>query len=119
MADTISMQRKKERVYSRHTRDAATLLGKHIQFGRKDRALTEMDLADRAGISRTTLQKIEKGDPKCELGLYFEVATLVGIPLFGADSSITISENLERLNDKLALLPKSIHKKKKEVDDAF
>lgn len=113
------MKKKKERTYSRQTKEAAILLGKHIQFGRKDRALTEMDLADRAGISRATLQKIEKGDLKCELGLYFEVATLVGVQLFGADSSTTISANIERINDKLALLPKSIHKKKKDVDDAF
>lgn len=113
------MRNKKERIYSRHSKDAAILLGKYIQFGRKERALTEVDLADRAGISRTTLQKIEKGDLKCELGLYFEVATLVGVPLFGADSSTAISANVERINDKLALLPKSIHKKKKEVDDAF
>lgn len=113
------MNSKKERTYSRHTKDAAVLLGKHIRLGRKGRRLTEMDLADRAGISRATLQKIEKGDPKCELGLYFEVATLVGVPLFGADSSASFSANFERVNDKLALLPKSIHKKKKEVDDAF
>lgn len=115
----MNMKVKKERSYSRHTKDVAILLGKHIQLARKERALTEMDLADRAGISRTTLQKIEKGDPKCELGLYFEVATLVGVPLFGEESSVTISANIEQVSDKLALLPKSIHKKKKEVDDAF
>lgn len=113
------MKAKKERVYSRHTKEAAILLGKHIQLGRKERILTETDLADRAGISRVTLQKIEKGDPKCELGLYFEVATIVGVPLFGEDSSFSLSPSIERINDKLALLPKSIHKKKKEVDDAF
>lgn len=113
------MRRKKERVYSRHTKDAAILLGKYIQLGRKERALTRMDLADRAGISRTTLQKIEKGDPKCELGLYFEVAILVGVRLFNVDSNTTFTMDINRLDDKLALLPKSIHKKKKEVDDAF
>lgn len=95
------------------------MLGKHIQLARKERAQTEMDLADRAGISRTTLQKIEKGDPKCELGLCFEVAILVGVPLFDIDSTVTFTRDMDRINDKLALLPKSIHKKKKEVDDAF
>lgn len=113
------MKTKKERIYSRYSKEAAILFGKHIQLSRKERALTELDLADRAGISRLTLRKIEKGDPKCELGLYFEVATLVGVPLFGADSLSTLSPHIERVNDKLALLPKSIHKKKKEVDDAF
>lgn len=113
------MKKQKERVYSRQTKDAAILLGKYIQLGRKERRLTAIDLADRAGISRATLQKIERGDPKCELGLYFEVAILVGIPLFNIDSTPAFQMNIDRINDKLALLPKSIHKKKKEVDDAF
>ena len=113
------MKRKNERAYSRQTKDAAILLAQYIQLGRKERALTEMDLADRAGISRATLQKIEKGDPKCELGLYFEVAILVGVRLFNIDSNATFALDIDRMNDKLALLPKSIHKKKKQVDDAF
>ncbi len=113
------MKRKNERAYSRQTKDAAILLGQYIQLGRKERALTEMDLAGRAGISRATLQKIEKGDPKCELGLYFEVAILVDVRLFNIDSNATFALDIDRMNDKLALLPKSIHKKKKQVDDAF
>lgn len=113
------MKKTKERTYSRHTKDAAILLGKYIQLGRKEREQTEMDLAERADISRATLQKIEKGDPKCELGLYFEVATIVGVPLFGMDSTTSFAMNIDRANDKLALLPKSIHKKKKIIDDAF
>lgn len=113
------MKLKKERVYSRYSKEAAILLGKYIQLGRKERAMTEIDLADRAGISRTTLQKIEKGDPRCELGLYFEVATLVGVRLFNIESKATFKTDIDRLDDKLALLPKTIHKKKKEVDDAF
>ncbi|MDJ0861030.1 MAG: helix-turn-helix transcriptional regulator, partial [Gammaproteobacteria bacterium] len=52
----------KERTYSRYTREAASLLAKQVQLGRKRRKWTEHELADRAGISRATLQKIEKGD---------------------------------------------------------
>ncbi len=113
------MSDRKERIYSQRTKDAAILLGKHIHLARKERGRTEMDLAERAGISRTTLQKIEKGDPKCEIGLCFEVATLVGVPLFEIDSSLSFSTNIERASDKIALLPKSIRKKKKVADDAF
>ena len=40
--------------------------------------MTEEDLSGRAGISRRTLQKIELGDPKCEIGLVFEVANIAG-----------------------------------------
>ncbi len=113
------MKPTKERAYSRYTMDAAVLLGKNIELARKERSLTEADLAERAGISRTTLQKIEKGDLKCELGLFFEVATLVGVKLFDVDSTTTFLSTMDRVNDKIALLPKSIRKKKKEVDDAF
>lgn len=115
----MNMNSKKERTYSRSTKEAAVLLGKHIQLGRKECTLTEKDLATRAGISRATLQKIEMGDPKCELGLYFEVATLVGVKLFEIDSTTTFLTNLDRINNKIALLPKSIRKKKKDIDDAF
>lgn len=113
------MDTKKTRNYSRYTKDAATLLGKHVQLGRKERGLTEMDLAERAGISRTTLQKIEKGDLKCELGLALEVAVLVGVKLFEAETLATFFVGIDRVNDKIALLPKSIRKKQKGVDDAF
>jgi DNA-binding XRE family transcriptional regulator len=118
-ADNAHMGTKKERVYSRYTKEAAALFGRHIQLGRKERNLREMDLAERAGISRATLQKIEKGDLKCELGLYFEVAALVNVPLFQVASDSTFALNIDRINNKITLLPKAIHKKKKEVDDAF
>ena len=33
------------------------------------------------------LQRIEKGDLKCELGAVFEVATIVGVKLFDAEQT--------------------------------
>ena len=114
---------KKERTYSRYTKDAARLLGQHIQLARKKNQFTERDLADRIGISRTTLQKIEKGDLKCEMGLVFEAAALMGVQLFDVDpqrsSSQSFATHLERVGDKLGLLPKSVRKHHNEVDDAF
>lgn len=108
----------KARTYSRYSIEAAALLGKQIKLGRKERKWTERDLVDRAGISRATLQKIEKGDLTCAIGLVFEVATLVGIKLFDAEN-ISLTMQVERTNDKIALLPKSIHKSKKIVNDDF
>jgi transcriptional regulator with XRE-family HTH domain len=95
------MNVKKKRTYSHYTRNAAALLGKSIKLARKARRLTTSDFAARVGISRVTLQKIEKGDLKCEVGIVFEAAIL------------------ESVNDKLALLPKSIRKSKQEIDDDF
>ena len=114
------MIHKKERTYSRYSRDAALLLGKHIRLARKERKLTEANLADRIGISRATLQKIEKGDPKCELGLVFEAAVLVGVPLFEAPSTANVfASSIENVSNKIALLPASVRKKQKGVNDDF
>jgi len=108
----------KERAYSRYTREAATLLAKQIQLGRKQRKWTEHDLADRAGISRATLQKIEKGDLGVAVGLVFEVAALVGVPLFD-DEPRSLASHIARTDDRLALLPRAVRKRRKPVDDDF
>ena len=112
------MSKAKNRAYSRYSREAAALMGKMIRLYRTERKFTTQDLADRAGISRVTLQKIEKGDMKCEIGLVFEVATLVGIRLFETDT-MSIGSLEERVEDKIALLPKSIRKSKRPVSDDF
>jgi DNA-binding XRE family transcriptional regulator len=106
------------RTYLRQTREAAALLGRLIRLGRKEHKMTEEDLSGRAGISRSTLQKIERGDPKCEIGLVFEVAFLVGVKLFGDEENTNLNLNISRVEDKLALLPKRI-RRTVEVDDDF
>lgn len=106
------------RAYSRYTRKATELMGSMIRLHRIERKMTIKDLADRAGISRTTLQKIEQGNLKCEIGLVFEVAALVGMRLFDADM-VSLGPLEERVADKIALLPKKVHPLKQDVDDAF
>jgi len=106
------------RTYLRPTKEAVELLGNLIRVGRKERKMTEEDLAGRAGISRRTLQKIERGDLKCEIGLVFEVANLVGVQLFGEEEHANLARNKNRVDDKLALLPKRIRRIVK-VDDEF
>lgn len=105
------------RTYSRYTREAVGLLGKMIKLGRIERKLTAQDLAERAGISRGMLQRIEKGDPKCEIGVAFEIAALVGVRLFDSDASSLNGHN-RQAEEKLALLPKYV-RKPKAVDDEF
>ncbi len=52
----------KQRTYSKYAQEAVTLLGEQIKLGRKQRQWSEKNLAERAGISRATLQKIESID---------------------------------------------------------
>ncbi|MBW8298508.1 MAG: helix-turn-helix domain-containing protein [Hydrogenophaga sp.] len=108
----------RKRSYSRVTRQALTMLGKLIRIGRAERGLTAQELADRAGISRTTLSSIEKGAPGPEIGIVFEVASLVGVRLFEYDERALQIHNA-RLDEKLTLMPKSVRHSAKEVDDDF
>ena len=76
------------------------------------------DLAERAGMSRATLQRIEKGDLKVETGLYFEAAAMLGIRLFSLDEAEVV-EARRRAEDKIALLPQPPRRGPREVDDDF
>jgi transcriptional regulator with XRE-family HTH domain len=108
----------KQRACSKFAKEAVQLLGKQIRLARKQRKWSEQNLADRAGISRATLQKIEKGEMTCAIGLVFETAVLVGINLFEHEK-IPLSLNLENVNLRIALLPQRIRPKTKVADDDF
>ena len=94
------------------------MMGGLIRLARKQRKMSEADLAARVGIARSTLQLIEKGHPKVEIGLVFEAATLVGLPLF-VDEPSRLAPEISRVNDKLALLPRSVRRPRKTVNDEF
>lgn len=107
-----------QRTYSRLTTRALTLLGQQVRLGRKERRITAQELADRAGISRSLVQRIEKGEPGCQIGAVFEAAILVGIPLFNADE-VALSARSADAQARLALLPKHTRHRRKPVDDEF
>ena len=116
----------RQRVYSKYTQQAALLMGQLIKLARKQRRWSQQELADRADVGRSTVQKAESGDLGLEIGLAFEIASIAGVPLFAPESSrqtLTHSASLERelkhTEDLLSLLPRSIHKLKMEADDAF
>lgn len=108
----------KQRSYSQYAQEAAVLMGEQIKLGRKQRQWSEKILAERAGISRATLQKIENGEMSCALGSVFEVATLVGIKLFTSDNN-PLAKQIEHTRDKVALLPQRIKASNKVVHDDF
>jgi transcriptional regulator with XRE-family HTH domain len=112
------MPQSKTSTHSRYSSDAVLLIGSLIRVARKERKLTTQEVSERAGISRGLLQRIEKGDLKCSIGAVFEVATIVGIKLFDAEET-TLSKYIRQNEDKLTLLPKSIRKKSRTVDDDF
>ena len=112
------MAKKDTRTYSRYTDEALKLLAGHIKATRLERGITIQDLAERAGISRDLLYRIERADPVCGIGVVFEVATLLGLPLFQSDYDGLIVQN-RTVAEKLALLPRRARPAKTELDDDF
>ena len=54
-------------------------MGENIRLARKRRNLTTMQVAERAGIDRTTFYHIEKGNPSVSIGAYFNVLRVLGL----------------------------------------
>ena len=54
-------------------------LGEDIRYARIRRKFTMSDLSKRSGISRSTLDKVEKGSPSVAIGIYARVIFLLGI----------------------------------------
>ena len=54
-------------------------LGHNIRDARRRRRIPVAILAERASISRTTLNKVEKGEPGVSLGIYATVIFVLGM----------------------------------------
>jgi transcriptional regulator with XRE-family HTH domain len=54
-------------------------LGENIKLARKRRRLSEMQIAERSGIARSTLQLIEKGSPGVAMSAYLQVLFILGL----------------------------------------
>ena len=112
------MPASKKRSYARYTIAAVDLLGTLVQLERKSRRMTEQVMADRLGVDRGTLQRLENGDPKVRLGLAFEACAILGIPLFEKDAQ-GITMRLDDAGKRLALLPNRVRSKQISVSDDF
>lgn len=104
--------------YSEYSVDAMRLFGAAIRAERKTRKMTEQELADRTGVSRSFIKRLEKGDMKCGIGAVFEAAHIVGLSLFNMEPS-RLAGYTSQIEDRLTLLPKTIHKKRKAINDDF
>lgn len=85
--------------------------GENIKYARLRRDLSSAQVAERAGISRTTLVKIEKGDEGVALGLYFRTLAVLGL-----DKDLLLvakDDELGRTLQDAKLFPKERASKKK------
>lgn len=106
------------RALTPEAREAARVLGLQIAQARRERRWTAEELAARVNISPVTLRKVERGDPTVALGTALEVATLVGVRLFGAEPS-ELADLAAREQDRLALLPDRVRVPQHPPDDDF
>jgi transcriptional regulator with XRE-family HTH domain len=58
---------------------ALTKLGSDIKAARSRRRITMALMAERVFVSRSTLQKVEQGDPGVSLGVYATVLFILGL----------------------------------------
>jgi len=85
------MPRKPPTVFPQEQR-LLSQLGERLKLARMRRKLSNAVVAQRAGISRTSLYKVETGDPGATLGTYLRVLAVLGlegdINALAADGSV-------------------------------
>lgn len=106
----------RNRVFAPQTVDAVAVLGQQIARARRARGWTSEELAERVGVSARTISSLEHGTPSVAIGIVFEAATMLGIPLFGTEGP-ELSRLAREGREILALLPSRVYHSREPVDD--
>ena len=106
------------RTLSPMTRDAVTLIGQLVAAERRRQGRTAADLAERAGISRDTLYRVERGEVTVAIGTALELLVLLGVPLFASDAD-GLARQVTSGRQLLALLPDRVRPEARKPDDDF
>jgi transcriptional regulator with XRE-family HTH domain len=75
----INMKSKLKEFCPEEVAQIARQMGERISTARKRRKLRQEDLADRTGLSRSTIQSIERGEITCSVGALFNVLWSLGL----------------------------------------
>lgn len=78
MENNQRMKKKQVKIFPQHVK-YFTQLGENLKMARKRRKLTTIQVAERAGIDRTTLYNIEQGKPSVSIGAYFSVLRVLNL----------------------------------------
>ena len=89
------------------TQDILTQMGEQIKLARLRRDLPVEMVADRAGISRTTLWSVEKGSPTVAMGTYAAVLHALG----GMDKDLLLVAKDDKLGRTLQDLNMTVRKR--------
>lgn len=88
-----------------------------IRIARKSASMSQAKLAERLGVNRKSVIELEKGTPSISLGMAFEAAHLLGIPLMSHDKQHSAKNLQQALTEFEAILPERTSNK--EMDDDF
>jgi transcriptional regulator with XRE-family HTH domain len=91
-----------------------TALGERLRLARLRRQLSTLVIAQRAGISRTTVYKAEAGDAGVTMGTYIRILAVLG--LTGDIHALAADDKVGRKLQDLALEPKRRPRKKPNED---
>ena len=93
---------------------ALTKLGDDIKSARLRRRISMTLMAERAFISRSTLQKVEQGNPGVSLGIYATVLFILGMSdrLASLVDAATDSVGLQLEEERL---PKRVRRRKRDT----
>lgn len=109
---------KRTRTHSPATLDALATLGHLIAAARREQRLSVADTCERLGITPNTLRKVERGAPTVAVGVVFELATILGVPLFDVAPGPELAALRVTAATRLALIPQRV-RQRGAVDDDF
>ncbi len=80
-----------------HVRRSLVKFGSDLSIARRKRRLTVAMMCERIGVSKSTWQRMEKGDPTVSMGAYAQALFALG---FGSP----LAELIDQRNDEQGLL---------------
>lgn len=89
---------------TRAATDALVVLGSQLRLARHQRNWTAEDLGERVGVGPRTITAMERGAPGVAIGTVFSAATVLGVPLFGADDD-ELARMRRRGEERITLIP--------------
>jgi transcriptional regulator with XRE-family HTH domain len=89
---------------TRAAADALAVLAAQIRLARHDKRWTAAELGSRIGVGARTVTAIERGSPGVAMGTALSAASVLGIPLFGAEGDELVRLR-RRGEERISLLP--------------
>ncbi len=116
------MKNKKSTAVPLSVRESLKEMGELIACARKEKRWTQEELAQRIGVNRMTVVRIEKGTPEVATGWYLTATWLLGLPILtwqamgDGRSDTVVVDFLTKLKRNL---PQTIRHPRKTIDNDF